>query len=269
MNYISTNHQGGLCNTLFKFSAAISLSIDNNVDYLFSKEFLRPMSSECPKAGYDPDYSIYYDNIYRNLNFIKKLPNSYNPYYEKNFYFNPIEYQKGSNLVLFGYFQSEKYFKKNRDYIKKLFSPTEEIKKEILNKIPDVRNSISIHIRRGDYLKNPEYHPQQPKEYYEYATNLFGKDKNYLVFSDDLNGANDILDFLPNKTMVTLNKDYLDLYAISMCENNIISNSTFGWWGSYLNPNENKKIVAPKNWFGPNAQHNNVKDLFPEDWILF
>jgi hypothetical protein len=79
--------------------------------------------------------------------------------------------------------------------LKKLFSPTEEIKKEILNKIPDVRNSISIHIRRGDYLKNPEYHPQQPKEYYEYATNLFGKDKNYLVFSDDLNGANDILDF--------------------------------------------------------------------------
>jgi hypothetical protein len=76
-----------------------------------------------------------------------------------------------------------------------------------------------------------------------------------------------MFDFIPNKQFVTLGKDYLDLYAMSMCEHNIICNSTFGWWGAYLNENKNKKIIAPRLWFGTSLGHLNTSDLIPNDWI--
>jgi len=259
MNYITTNHQGGLCNTLFKLSAAISTALDNKVEYLFSNEFVR--------VGYDPDYSEFKNNIYRNINFIDTLPDNYVNYSEKNFSYNDIGYVKGTNLLLNGYYQSEKYFINNKDYIINLFKPTEEIKNFIINEITDIQNSISIHVRRGDYLNLPNYHPQQPIEYYHNAVNFFGLDKNYIIFSDDLDGAMEMLDFIPNKKTVSLGKDYLDLYAISLCEHNIICNSTFGWWGAYLNENKNKKIIAPNLWFGPSASHLNTSDITPNNWI--
>jgi hypothetical protein len=66
---------------------------------------------------------------------------------------------------------------------------------------------------------------------------------------------------------VSLGKDYLDLYAISLCEHNIICNSTFGWWGAYLNENPNKKVLGPKIWFGHNLANNDTKDIMPKEWI--
>jgi hypothetical protein len=267
-NFISVNHQGGVCNTLFKFSAAISLALDNEVNYIFSNEFLRPIHPNCPKPGYDPDYSVYKDNLLRNIKFTEKLPQPYRVHNEPiNFSYSPIFYNKGENLLLHGYFQSEKYFINNKEFILDLFRPTEQIKQAIFERIPKIESSISIHIRRGDYLNTPEYHPQQSLEYYVSAINLFGTDKNYLVFSDDLDGIKNIFDFLPNKQYISLGKDYLDLYAMSLCEHNIISNSTFGWWGAYLNENKNKKIVGPTNWFGPAANHLNSSDIIPNDWI--
>ena len=137
----------------------------------------------------------------------------------------------------------------------------------ILEKLPNVKNSISIHIRRGDYLNLPHYHPQQSLEYYMSAINLLGIDRNYLIFSDDLDGIKNMFDFLPNKQFVNLGKNYLDLYAISMCEHNIICNSTFGWWGAYLNENKDKKVIGPNNWFGPSASHLNSSDILPDNWI--
>lgn len=268
MNFISTNHMGGICNVMFKLSAAISLAIDNEIDYIFSTEFLRPISNECPKPGYDPDYSVYSDNLLRNIRFIDKLPTPYRTHKEPiSFNYQPIEYNKGENLLLEGYFQSEKYFINNKDYIVDLFKPTEDIKQTILKSIPNVNQSVSIHIRRGDYLNTPDYHPQQSLDYYMKSIELIGTNKNYLIFSDDLNGVKPMFDFLPNKQFISLGKDYLDLYAISMCEHNIICNSTFGWWGAYLNENSEKKVIGPNNWFGPSARHLNSCDILPADWI--
>jgi hypothetical protein len=260
MNFITTNHQGGLCNTLFKFSAAISAALDNNVDYIFSNEFVR--------VGYDPDYNRFKDNIYRNLNFLDRLPSSYETLNEHDFSYNKINYKENTNLLLSGYYQSEKYFINNKDFILNLFKPTEEIKTLITNNVKNIKNSISIHVRRGDYLNLPEYHPQQPIEYYKNAVNFFGLEKNYIIFSDDIVGAMEMLDFIPNKIPLSLGEDYLDLYAMSLCEHNIICNSTFGWWGAYLNQNINKKVIGPKIWFGPNLSHNNTKDIMPEEWIM-
>jgi hypothetical protein len=270
MSFITTNHMGGICNVMFKLSASISLALDNDVDYIFSTEFLRPISNECPKTGFDPDYSVYSDNLLRNISFIEKLPTPYRTHKEPTtFNYTSITYNKGENLLLEGYFQSEKYFINNKDYIINLFKPTEHIRQTILTSLPNVQNSISIHIRRGDYLNFPDFHPQQSLEYYMSAINLLGIDRDYLIFSDDLNGIKTMFDFLPNKQFVSLGKDYLDLYAISMCEHNIISNSTFGWWGAYLNDNKNKKVVGPNKWFGPSYTHLNSSDILPNEWIKF
>lgn len=259
---------GGICNVMFKLSASISLALDNEVDYVFSTEFLRPISNECPKPGFDPDYSVYSDNLLRNINFINKLPTPYRVHEEpKTFNHLPIHYNSGENLLLQGYFQSEKYFINNKKYIIDLFKPTENIKNFILEKLNNVKNSISIHVRRGDYLNSPEYHPQQSLEYYMSAVNLLGIDKNYIIFSDDLDGIKPMFDFIPNKQFVSLGKDYLELYAMSMCEHNIICNSTFGWWGAYLNENKNKQVVGPNKWFGPLSSHLNSSDILPNDWI--
>jgi hypothetical protein len=148
-----------------------------------------------------------------------------------------------------------------------LFKPTENIKQIILERLPNVQDSISIHIRRGDYLTSPDFHPQQSLDYYMSAINLLGVDRNYLIFSDDLDGVKLMFDFLPNKQFISLGKDYLDLYAMSMCEHNIICNSTFGWWGAYLNENKDKKIIGPNNWFGPASAFLNSSDILPDNWI--
>lgn len=259
---------GGLCNVMFKLSAAISLALDNDVNYIFSTEFLRPISTETPKAGFDPDYSVYSDNVLRNISFMEKLPIPYRTHYEpSSFNYGQITYNKGENLLLHGYYQSEKYFINNKDFIINLFKPTDEIKEQILNIIPNVKDSISIHIRRGDYLNSPSYHPQQSIDYYSSAINLLGVDKNYLIFSDGLDDIKNMFNFIPNKQFINLGKDYLDLYAMSMCEHNIICNSTFGWWGAYLNENKNKKVIAPNTWFGPSSSHLSSSDIIPEDWI--
>ena len=116
MNYITTNHRGGLGNVMFKLAASISLAIDNEVEYIFSNEFLRPVDRITTKG--DPDYRRFYNNVLRNVKFINKLPGHYFVHTEKQFNYKEIPYEKGINLLLDGYFQSEKYFENNKQYIK-------------------------------------------------------------------------------------------------------------------------------------------------------
>jgi hypothetical protein len=258
-NFITTNHRGGLGNVIFKLAASISMAIDNNVDYLFSKEFIRPI---------DPNYENYANNILRNINFIDKLPESFLVYTERQFNHQNINYIKGTNLLLDGYFQSEKYFINNKQTILDIFKPTDEIKNEILKNLPDVNNYVSIHIRRGDYLKYPNKHPQQSDEYYKEATEIIGRDNTFLIFSDDLDGVKNMFDYLPNKIFYTSGKDWLDLYTMSLCKDNIICNSTFSWWGAYLNQNIEKKIITTNRWFGPGNVHLNTSTLCPSEWII-
>ena len=266
MNFITTNHMGGLCNVMFKLSAVISASLDNNVEYIFSNEFIRQIDKDFVCGGYD-DYRIYYDNVLRNIKFIDKLPSQYRTHIH-TFNYTPIHYNKGENLLLEGYFQSEKYFEENKDLIKELFSPNDEIKNIIYENLPNINDYISIHIRRGDYLEFPDHHPQQSVDYYKTACEIFGLDRTYLIFSDDLNGVKNMFDFIPNKIFYTSGEDWLDMYTMSLCEHNIIANSTFSWWAAYLNSNKDKKIITTKNWFGPVYRTWNISTLFPEDWII-
>ena len=266
MSYISTNHRGGIGNVLFKLAASISAAIDNNVEYVFSNEFIRPLDIQYATLGH-PDYRIYYQNILRNIKFINRLTEPYIVYTEPGFEYNPIPYVPETNLLLDGQFQSEKYFINNRELIIDLFKIPDHIEFQIKEALPLVSTYASIHVRRGDYLKYPDHHPQQSQEYYRKAAEEIGLDKTFLIFSDDLEGCRDLFDFIPTKHFYATGVDWSDLYVMSLCKDNIICNSTFSWWAAYLNANPNKKIVAPTNWFGSAYAHFNTKDLIPDNWI--
>ena len=211
--------------------------------------------------------SFYYDNIYRNLNFMDNV--EYKTVFQENgFSYSKIPYSR--DLCIYGYFQSEKYFIHNKDYIRNLFA----IDKKTYTKLLDKYNNIlvdgalvSLHVRRGDYLNTPDYHPTCTLEYYCDAMELFS-DATYLIFSDDILWCKLNLPLGHKYIFVEGNKDYEDLYLMSMCHHNIVANSSFSWWGAWLNENENKKVIAPRNWFGPAASHLDTKDIYCKNWKI-
>lgn len=256
---ISTNHRGGIGNVMFKLAAVVSTALSNKVDYTFSKDFTRP--------GIDPDYDNYTLNLLRNFTFQNNLEGNWVTYTEPGFHYTPINYTPGTNLLLDGFFQSEKYFIDHKQHIIDLFKPTEKHKQQILEAYPEISEFVSIHVRRGDYLNFPDHHPQMSQDYFESSSEIVGLDKTFLIFSDDLEGCKNLFNFLPNKYFFTTQSDWMDMYIMSMCGDNIICNSSFSWWAAYLNENPMKKIIAPKQWFGSKYSHYDTSDLYPSTWL--
>ena len=128
--------------------------------------------------------------------------------------------------------------------------------------------TTSIHIRRGDYLNKTKFHPVQPVEYFKTAISEL-KSKNYLFFSDDIEWCKKVYGKNPGVYFSEGNNPFVDMYAMSKCNDNIIVNSSFSWWAAWLNRNNNKRVIAPKNWFGPSGIQKgyNSKDIIPENWI--
>lgn len=266
MNYISTNHRGGIGNVLFKLAASISTAKDNNVEYLFSNEFIRDKDRQMVTFGYS-DYRVYYENILRGVRFLDKLPTPYVTYTEPGFEYNTIPYEQGTNLLLDGGFQSEKYFVNNKQTIIDLFRIPDHIEFQIKEAVPNINDYVAIHVRRGDYVNQPQYHPLATKEFYQKAVEEVGINNKFLIFSDDLEGCKDLFDFIPTKHFYSTGVDWSDLYMMSLCKDNIIANSSFSWWAAYLNANPDKKVIAPLNWFGPAYANLNIEDLIPDSWI--
>ena len=151
-----------------------------------------------------------------------------------------------------------------------LFSPNETEKIAMNNHYGHLfaKETVSIHIRRGDYENLSDYHVNLPESYYLDAMTCFSTDVRFIVFSDDIEWCKQKIN-LPNTDVQFIigESDWMDLYLMSWCNHNIIANSTFSWWGAFLNTNKNKKVVIPDQWFGPSQPSNvNTKDLFPEEW---
>lgn len=258
MNIVSTKLMGGLGNMLFQIAAAYSTSLRDNKDMICdTNHMIVPHKS----------YTSYLNNIFRKIKFSNNIIiNSINN--EKEFNYSPIPRTEG-NLKIIGYFQSEKYFINHKDEINKLFEVDDDTKNKLIDKYGDILNNetCSIHVRRGDYLKYQNHHPIQSIEYYKESIKLIGEDKHFLIFSDDIKWCESNFQFLPNKTFITNNLDYEDLYLMSMCKNNIIANSSFSWWGAWLNQNKDKKVIAPSKWFGISNSHLNTNDLYCDKWI--
>lgn len=187
---------------------------------------------------------------------------------EPGFHYTPIP--GGANL-LGGYYQSEKYFLQVEDKIRNYFSFSDDTIKEVLNKNKEVLNSgrptVSMHLRRGDYLKWPNHHPVLTPSYFSDAKKIFPPDSVFVVFSDDIQWCRDNF---PEGEYIFIDgqSDVEDLCLMSMCTHNCIANSTFSWWGAWLNPNKDKIVVAPEKWFGPAYSHFITRDIYCEGWKL-
>jgi hypothetical protein len=263
---VTCSLQGGIGNLLFEISTTISYALDNDDQTLFD--------IDNHKIGLQGNNAIKYkDNIFSKLNNNTFKTDIY--YNEPYFHYKEIKIDlnvdKNKVLCLNGYFQSEKYFINNKDVIIDIFSPNDNDKLFLSNILNKYRNNekelVSLHIRRGDYLKFPTIHPFIGMDYINKSISLFD-DYNILVFSDDIKWCNDNIQkenvfYLNNDIKL---EDYQELWLMSLCDHNIISNSSFSWWGSYLNKNENKIVVAPKIWFGTDSD-NDSKDIYTKEMI--
>ena len=168
------------------------------------------------------------------------------------------------NVDLVGYFQTEKYFKHIEKQIRKDFTFKDEIKDECDDLIKQFTNPIALHIRRGDFIWNNKNHPPLSLDYYKSALELFDSDREVIIFSDDTEWCKEQELFADDRFAVAEGGDqFYDLCLMSMCDDFIIANSTFSWWGAWLG--NRGKVVAPKQWFGEALDHD-TKDLYCKGW---
>lgn len=172
-------------------------------------------------------------------------------------------------LYIKGWFQSEKYFKEFTHSIREELYPRNKISiSRKLKRILEFDNTVSVHIRRGDFKK---YRNILSDEYYEKAKEMISRligEPYFIIFSDDIPYVKENMNFEPKCFYVEpkyLYKDYEELMIMSRCKHNIIANSTFSWWGAWLNCNENKIVIAPKKWF-PDKLEKDV-NIVPDEWL--
>lgn len=235
---ITCSLYGRLGNQLFQISAAIAHALRNNVPYKI------PVRTADPRIW--PAYFSHFPRVLPS----DKIRHTYK---EPEFTYQPIPFV--DNTQLNGYFQSELYFKDFREEIIKAF------------RIPwkPRPGFVSIHVRRGDYLQFADKHPPVTEEYLCKAIAKFPGWK-FLVFSDDMTWCRE--HFLGSQfEFAEKNNALNDLSLMAGCEHHIIANSSYSWWGAWLNRNPDKIVIAPKVWFGPGNDHLNTKDLIPESWI--
>lgn len=178
------------------------------------------------------------------------------------------------NVYYDGFFQTEKYFKPFREKILhdfKLMQPLDQQNLEILDKIRH-SNSVALHVRRGDYLN-----PKVPLvlldvDYYYRAIDYIANhvdNPHFFIFSNDLEWVKENIKTSFPMTFVDINDEkhgYFDLELMRNCKHNIIANSSFSWWGAWLNTYDHKIVIAPSQWFKPNADECS-DDVVSDDWI--
>jgi hypothetical protein len=184
---------------------------------------------------------------------------------EKSFTFDEKLFENCSdNVNLYGFFQTEKYFKHIEQQIREDFIFVNDIWnpcKEMFT----FDETISLHIRRSDYVQKQNYHPLCTLEYYEEALKKLPQDIPVLIFSDDTEWCKKQDLFQPDRFLISESDNNLvDMCLMTMCTYHIIANSSFSWWGAWLA--DSKKVIAPKVWFGPELFHQNTSDLIPKHW---
>jgi hypothetical protein len=247
---ITIKLKGGLGNQMFQYAFGRNLSYQQKIALRLDKSFLnRPIWQKI--IGITPrKYELNEFNIKAKLTETKS----------KNY--------------LEDYWQNEKYFKNIRNILLKDFTLKKESSdfKKLAKNIFQT-NSVSIHIRRGDYAKSwktKKYHGLISLNYYQKAYKIIIKKVDnpaFFVFSDDTNWVKKNLKINhPIIYVSCFNKltNAEELILMSICKHNIIANSSFSWWGAWLNKNSSKIVIAPKRWF---AEKNDYEDIVPQDWI--
>ena len=195
---------------------------------------------------------------------------------ERGFRYDPALGRQPLPLYMEGYWQSERYFGDIAAELRHELTPTEPISPANAPIAESIRSveAVSLHVRRGDYVSRPEtnhFHGTCSPDYYRDAVALIKSRlaaPHVFVFSDDFAWARENLGFDVPTTFVEANSPadgFRDMQLMSLCRHHIIANSSFSWWGAWLNPSADKIVIAPRQWF--RAAANDVSTLLPDGWI--
>ncbi len=280
----------GLGNQLFQYALARHLSIKNKTPLYFDLGFydLNNPNNTARKFKLD-HFSIKYRTVSRSAGIYwpkatKIFPDrSCSPFFvwitEQHHHFDTtVLSTRAGCITLQGYWQSEKYFDSVTDIIRHELTfkdNADETFNSYKKMIQSSNVSVSVHVRRGDYVHHPEFSKTfgfVGLDYYSKATDLIqAKFENpvFFIFSDDTEWVNEQLGFIPGAVFVEnrgADSDINDLHLMSLCRHNIIANSSYSWWGGWLNNNPDKVVIAPQCWY-KNKPELNTKDMVPAAWI--
>jgi len=236
MLFIEINPWTKLGNWMFEYAAAISTGEDVCLYGVYD--------------GWRKDIAPYVETIFKEAILHDGRPEGLEVYEAPTFRYHALPSFKGRDVDFRGYFQSEKFFDKER--IRKLYGVPEESRKYLLGKYGEWLNDpgvTGISVRRGDYLKKPESHPFVGKDFLRKAMAKFPVGTKFVVCSDDIAWCKEFFkgeEFLFVSGETAMNQ----MFVHSLCHHNIISNSSFSWWGAWLNEHEDKRVIAPSLWFG-------------------
>lgn len=299
-NTILVRFWGGLGNQMYQYALARNLSIlNNNAQILFNKDYFRDnyRDFELDKLnikGHEasPDTVFDFDNgsMFKPLGrLIEKIPwirvkdairrPFNNVFTENGMKFNPDVLKLRGNVYLKGYWASYKYFRDIRDVLVEDFEFKSEMNdknKAMADKIISTDCSVALHVRRGDYisLKGARAVFCSPYEDGYYNRAIFEVENKFenpffFLFSDDPEWVRQNIKVNHQSVVVNINSgsdSYWDMKLMSLCKHNIISNSTFSWWGAWLNQYPEKHVIAPRKWM--NIKDFKLEDTIPEDWLI-
>ncbi|MBR2648435.1 MAG: alpha-1,2-fucosyltransferase [Sediminibacterium sp.] len=281
---------GGLGNQLFQYAMGRMLALKHNTQlkldisffetYEWHEYSLAPFLLEAVVAS----KAEVHDMVKKNNRYCERLkqrifktqPIVIN---EKSLEFNSSYLQIRNNRYLIGYWQSEKYFINIESFLRKELMIKIEpsaINLQILKEIKTNNQSVSLHIRRGNYVNVEsvnKVHGTTKLNYYYEAIKTIAKiceQPVFYIFSDDINWAKENLKLSYKHVYIDHNsakKDYEDLRLMSACKHNILANSTFSWWGAWLNVNKEKIIIAPREWFADPEKNKESESIIPKTWV--
>ncbi len=291
---ITVKLQGGLGNQLFQYATARALAHWHGTSVAFDLSFFQNLGKGCvvtPRIfelgafGITPDLPPPTARVALGLTklpltgTLQRLARRGYPvteYRERSLRYDPDLFETTSiNTHLVGYFQSELYFKKIEDLLRQKLNFINEPNSELAGSISTTR-SASLHIRRGDYVNSPatrQFHGLCSIDYYEKASDYLAErfsNIHFFVFSDDLTWARENLLLPYPVTFVECHAEadsHKDMQLMSQCRHHIIANSSFSWWGAWLNPAPDKIVIAPEQWFADETAQEQTHDLIPASWI--
>lgn len=283
----------GLGNQLFQYAIGRQISIEKNTSLKLDITFFESQDLRSYKlnnyninadiaSNEELKYFLYkYNNHLLSSKVFRKaeklLPRTKRKLFKEEipWQFEPELFKVSSNIYIDGYWQHYKYFENIHPAIFKeltIKNPYTGFIESIINDINKNESSVSIHIRRGDYITDKQANNLMgvlPLSYYHSAINLIMQriaNPSFFIFSDDLEWARHNLNISSPCYYIDGGKDYFDLDLMSKCKHNIIANSSFSWWGAFLNKNINKIVIAPKQWVLPEDINKKIELIFPS-WI--
>lgn len=211
----------------------------------------------------------------------RKMESKANYYREPHFHFDESFFKlNDKEMRIFGYFQSPSYFENCSDMLLKYFQPATPlgaIAQKWADRIDAANCSVSLHVRRGDYVTNlnaAAVHNAIGEGYYKRAIALMRRifgDVQFFIFSDDSAFVEQMFGDLPRACIVRTDpaRSWEDMFLMARCRHHIIANSSYSWWGAWLNASPDKLVIAPGRWFTrQRLSTTNVMDIFPEGWII-